>query len=220
MSGFVETDLRSKLDTIPRSMIHSLIGQGVKSVVVQGPYASSFAMNAAYTVAKEYLEKDSIEGFSPVTYLVRRSIDFPLVCKEVWNHDESYKSRTKVVDLELADENWDEQVLKLINIVHIRSIKDLLSFLLSLHSHHKRPRGALIVDNIELFTMQTSENSTFTNEDTQNIIQICKNNTASLILMFPFFSITLIFASSGYPRGQWGNSEKTGISLSSSFGNN
>jgi hypothetical protein len=176
MSGLSEIEVQSNQGIEARSLIHSIVGHSAQSVIIQGPYASSLAMNAAYAVAKQFLGDDAAKGFCPVTYLVRRNNDFPLICTEVWSHDQNLEEKKQIVDLELSNQKWDEKVLQMIDVVHVRSIRELLSFLLSLHSNQRRPTGALIIDSIEHFLMKMSENSTFTSEATQKIIQICKKH--------------------------------------------
>ncbi|KAI2490625.1 hypothetical protein MHU86_23953 [Fragilaria crotonensis] len=152
-------DQTDRIQNAPRSIIHSLIvNEG--NVLVQGPYATSLAMNAACAIATGCQCRLVSCHCVAVTFLTLRKKPFPLFCQEAPQSSDDLEEKLRKLDNATATWNW--QALKRIQVVRFQSARNLISYLLNLHAQQprQRPWGALIVDGVDHFITNGDQKAT------------------------------------------------------------
>lgn len=167
-------DQTDRIQNAPRSIIHSLIvNEG--NVLVQGPYATSLAMNAACAIATGCQCRLVSCHCVAVTFLTLRKQPFPLFCQEAPQSSDDLEEKLRKLDNATATWNW--QALKRIQVVRFQSARNLISYLLNLHAQQprQRPWGALIVDGVDHFITNGDQKATAIGPDgIIRMTQICK----------------------------------------------
>ena len=149
-------DQTTEDNSAPHSLIHSLV-ENEGSISIQGPYATSLAMNAACAIASHCRCRLVSCQCVAVVFLTCRDSSFPLLCQEAPQSSDDFE--TKLRKLENDTATWDQRALKRIQVVRFRSARNLIAYLLNLHALQKRQRpwGALIVDGVDHFVMHGDE---------------------------------------------------------------
>lgn len=162
------------IKTEPHSVLHSLIGNE-GNVLVQGPYATSLAMNTACAIAS-YCQCRLVSCHCvAVTFLTLRKKSFPLFCQEAPQSSDDLEDKLRI--LENATPTWNFRALKRIQVVRFQSARNLISYLLNLHAKQprQRPWRALMVDGLDQFITDGNEKATSIRpEGVVRMTQICK----------------------------------------------
>jgi hypothetical protein len=165
----------------PRSLLHSLLLQSKEDgrILVKGPHATSLAMNMAHAIASQcHCQQAPCQCFA-VAFLTLRSTTtttashFPLFCQEEAQDSDDFAVNLR--NVENYNPVWNHRALKRIQVLHFRSARDLIAYLLNLQASQRRPWGAIVVDGVDRFVSHGEEKNSISPEEAMHVTQICKS---------------------------------------------